>query len=108
MKKRVLGSGVTAMMITAVLCGINWVRANVTGWMWGIDIWGGEYGERRGFGVVMATTYPMSTPEAPVAQTTHIYIDPISLVFNMLVFFVFVLIGWTLIEKLRKKKQEKL
>ena len=55
MKKTILKSGMTAVIITAVLCGLNWLKGAITGEILGIEFSGGEYVSWRGLGILKET-----------------------------------------------------
>jgi hypothetical protein len=49
MKKVILKSAVIAMVVTILICVMNWLIAAISGKSIGITIWGGEYSARYGF-----------------------------------------------------------
>ncbi len=103
MKKRLLYSGIIAIVITVVLCGINWIKGAISGEIWGMKFSGGEHVAWYGFGVLKEKSYPIFPIDKPIASTSRFSIEPISLFCTLLIVFIFVLLIWTVSAKVSKK-----
>lgn len=105
--KRILGSGLAAVFLSVILCGINWIKATNGFGMWGKPIAGGDCMEWYGFGVRMLTIYPECSIDDPVSSFTYYYFDPNSFWVTALLLFLEVYILVTVIAKLWEKKKLK-
>ena len=105
MKKIILKSGMTAVILTAVLCGLNLLKGVITGEILGIEMQGGEYVAWRGLGVLKETFYPLYSIDNPVESSTIFSIDPFSLITTFLVVYVIVFVVWTIIATVHNKRE---
>ncbi len=99
MKKVILKSAVIAMVVTILLCVMNWLIAAISGKPIGITIWGGEYSARYGFGVLLETFYPLTTVDTPIQSTSNISFDPVSFLVTILIVFVVSMVVGTILRK---------
>ena len=104
MKRRVIVSSIISVIITAILCGINWLNVVITGNIWGIEILGGEYVEWRGFGVVKGKTYPEFHVDNPIESTVNYGFDIFSLMGTLIISFIIISTISIVLEKRREKK----
>lgn len=90
MKRRVILSSIISIIVTAILCGINWLNVAITGNIFGIEFSGGEYIQWRGLGVVKEKVYPLYHIDNPIESAPSYAIDPISLIGTLIIVFLII------------------
>lgn len=88
MKRRLILSSIISVIITVLLCVINWINVAITGDIWGIDFGGGECAQWIGFGVEKYQYFPIYHQDNPIETWPEYSFEPISLIATFIFVFL--------------------
>ena len=104
MKKLLIKSIIAAFAIEIIGAASNLISYTVNGrFLLAKQLYGGEWMGWSGFGMLLNRTYPMSSQDHPVSDSTWISFDPGSLVLTLLGGFVISFIVFGIIRLASKK-----
>ena len=105
MKKKLIISLIISFVIDSILFSINMAYAMIYNKvLLGYTIYGGEYSESRGFGVLVETFYPLSM-EGEASSSTSVSVSLVDYLIPFVILFVLVFAISLLFHKNHKKEK---